>query len=83
MTNTCHNWMDHDPGKVLLEHMRRSLNHSAHFLMSQSPCFKDRAGPEEGRGGWLADGPACHPRLGSFIVKEVIEGEAQRPFGCD
>ncbi len=50
---------------------------------SRSPCSKDRVEPEEGRGGWLVtNGPACHPRLGSFIVQEVIGG-AQRPFGCD
>ncbi len=85
MTSTCQ--VGHNHRKVPHEHMSRGLtcHHPAHFLISWSPCSKDRAGPEEGGGGggWLAPNVhACHPRLGSFIVQEVIGGGAQRPFGC-
>ncbi len=87
MTSTCCDQVDHDRGKAPHEHMSRSLtsHHPAHFLISRSPCSIDKAEPEEGRGGgWLViNGLACHPRLGSFIVQEVLGGGAQRPFGCD
>jgi hypothetical protein len=83
LTNACHDQMDNDCGKVLLKHMSRTLtgHHPAHFLISWSPCSKDRSGPEEGGGrGWLAKGLACHPCLGSFIVQKVIEGEKLADF---